>query len=207
MVYLYALDVTTLVPDLAHYEGVIPQSRLEALAQRPGKEQLLGLGAELLFQRAVSRHLRGHPLPALREADENGKPRLTGAPDFHFNLSHSGYWAVCAVSDAPVGVDIQEVRSVNPNLSRKFSAAEQQELMTLPDHKRADRFFQLWVLKEAYAKCTGLGLLCPFRSFEGVAPGPGYSSTLVDFPVGHHYLAVCVQAEQAPDVNVIIMPA
>lgn len=207
MVYLYALDVTALVPDLAHYESVIPQSRLKALALRPGKEQLLGLGAELLFQRAVCRHLRGHPVPAHREADENGKPFLPGGGDFHFNLSHSGYWAVCAVSDAPVGVDIQEVRSVRPDLSRKFTPAEQQELLSLPDHKRADRFFQLWVLKEAYAKCTGQGLLCPFRSFEAVAPGPGYSSALVDFPTGNHYLAVCVQKEEMPDVNVVIMPA
>lgn len=207
MIYFYAMDVSTLDPDLSSYTGVIPQSRLDLLSRRPPREQLLGLGAELLFQRAVRRHQRGCPLPAAREEGENGKPFLPGAEGFHFNLSHSGHWAVCAVADVPVGADVQEVRTVSPGLSRKFTAAEQAELLRLPDSERPHRFFELWVLKEAYAKCTGQGLLCPFHSFEAAAPAPGYTSALVELPAGHHYAAVCVRAEEMEEVCVLIMPA
>ncbi|MBQ9165326.1 MAG: 4'-phosphopantetheinyl transferase superfamily protein [Oscillospiraceae bacterium] len=206
MVYLYALDVMTLDHDLDAYRDVIPESRLEQLRKRPPADQLRGLGAELLFQRAAWRHNRDLPLPAVRESDSYGKPYLPARPDFYFNLSHSGQWAVCAVADVPVGVDIQQTRAVSMALEKKFTAAEQAELNALPALQRADRFFQLWVLKEAYAKCTGTGLLCPFRSFEAVSPAPGYSAGLVEFSFGNYHLAVCVQAEELPDVRFMIMP-
>ena len=38
---------------------------------------------------------------------ENGKPYLHGYPEIHFNISHSGAYAVCALAGIPVGIDIQ----------------------------------------------------------------------------------------------------
>lgn len=39
---------------------------------------------------------------------EHGKPYLPDYSDVHFNISHSEKYVVCAVSDKPVGVDIQK---------------------------------------------------------------------------------------------------
>jgi len=39
-----------------------------------------------------------------------------------------------------------------------FSPVEQARLATLPRRRRAEHFFEQWVLKEAYVKATGNGL-------------------------------------------------
>lgn len=207
MVYLYALDTPQLNPSLAAYRGTVPESRLYQLSALPQRERMLGLAAELLFQRAVKRHCPAVPLPVARDKAENGKPYLLGCPDFHFNLSHSGLWAVCAVADAPVGVDIQQERPVPSKLSRKFTSAEQRQLQAVSLEQHDQLLFDLWVEKESYIKCTGQGLLCPFRSFEAAAPAPGYSVQLVEFPAGGYHLAVCVQSEEPSTVQLLIMPS
>lgn len=207
MIYLYAMDTLKLEPELAAYRGVVPESRLYQLSVLPRQEQRLGLAAELLFQRAVKRHCPGVPLPVSRDKGENGKPYLLGCPDFHFNLSHSGLWAVCAVAGGPVGVDIQQERPIRVKLGRKFSHAEQQALSELAGEEQTRRFFDLWVMKEAYTKCTGQGLLCPLKSFEADSPAPGYATQLVDFPGGNYHVAVCVREPQPSPVQLLIIPS
>ena len=206
MIYLYAMDILRLEPTLDSYRGMVPESRLYQLSVLPQREQQLGLAAELLFQRAVRRHCREMPLPVSRDKAPGGKPYLLGRPDFHFNLSHSGVWAVCAVADAPVGVDIQQLRPVTVKIERQFSPAEQQRLLALSGEERTEELFDLWVQKEAFIKCTGEGLTRSLRGFEAEHPEPGYSTQLVEFPAAGYHLAVCVQEEVPSEVQLIIMP-
>ena len=76
---------------------------------------------------------------------EHGKPCLQEHPHWHFNLSHSGEWAVCALSDAPIGVDIEQWRSMDyERLARRwFSPGEVQALTELPLSERQSFFFRL----------------------------------------------------------------
>ena len=39
------------------------------------------------------------------------KPLLLGYENIHFDLSHCGHWIVCAVSDSPIGIDIEKIES------------------------------------------------------------------------------------------------
>ena len=206
MIYIYALDILKLEPTLESYRGIVPESRLYQLSVLPQREQKLGLAAELLFQRAVRRHCREMPLPVSRDKGPNGKPYLLGRPDFHFNLSHSGVWAVCAVADAPVGVDIQQLRPVTVKIEQRFSSLEQQRLLAMSGEEQTELLFDLWVQKESYIKCTGEGLQCSLKSFEAENPGPGFSTQLVEFPAAGYHLAVCVQEEAPSEVQMIIMP-
>lgn len=207
MVTLYTLDTTRLNPNLTSYRGLIPDARMTQLSGLPQPAKALGLAAELLFQRAVQRHCPQISLPALRVPGPGGKPYLPGCPAFHFNLSHSGLWAVCAVADTPVGVDIEQVRPVSLKLSRKFSPQEQQAIFQAPPQVQLPLFFDLWVQKEAFTKCTGQGLLCPFSRFQGADPDPRYRVQLVEFPDPSYRLAVCVQDTQLPPVQLVMMPA
>ena len=58
--------------------------------------------------------------------DDHGKPVLQDHPHLHFSLSHSGEWAVCALSDTPVGVDVERIRPIDAaRLVNRWLPAEQ----------------------------------------------------------------------------------
>ncbi|MBQ3090144.1 MAG: 4'-phosphopantetheinyl transferase superfamily protein [Oscillospiraceae bacterium] len=192
---IYTLDCRQLAGREADWLLQVPEGRQARILARAPQDHLPSLGAELLFQYAVSRHRPDLPLPALREEDPLGKPFLPGHPEFHFSLSHSGHWALCAFAPVPVGADLQQVRPVRPGLARRFTAAERRELADLSPEDYNRRLFQLWTLKEAYAKCTGQGLLCPFGSFEAVCPGAGFSSALLEGPEEGYYAALCLKTK------------
>ena len=206
MITIYAMDIMTLDPDLEVYRQAIPRGRLDHICSLPGRAHLLSLAAELLFQRSVRRHCRGVPTPVERDVLPNGKPYLLGRPDFHFNLSHSGVWAVCAVADVEVGVDIQQYRGVSGKLVRRFTNAEQQMLDSVEGEEKMRLLFEIWVRKEAFLKCTGEGLTRSTRSFEAMDPGGGYVTQMVDFPVPGYQLGVCTREEEAEEAQLIIMP-
>lgn len=88
---------------------------------------------------------------------EHGKPTLIGHPDIHFNLSHCHEAVVCAVSDRPVGVDVESVGRYRESLVRyTMSEAEQQAIRESDDPPLT--FTRLWTMKEARLKLTGEGL-------------------------------------------------
>jgi 4'-phosphopantetheinyl transferase len=91
-----------------------------------------------------------------------GKPALAGADRLRFNLSHSGRYALLAVTEgAEVGVDIEHVRPLSDMealAERVFSAAERAALAAVPADRRAEAFFAGWTRKEAYIKARGEGI-------------------------------------------------
>ena len=124
-----------------------------------------------LLALAVRETWRLSPLPEIARR-EGGKPYFPGHEGLHFNLSHSGDLALCALDSAPVGVDVQIVREWRPGLpARVCSGAELDWLEGQPDLWSA--FTLLWTLKEARVKCTGQGLRRPPREISVPLLEPG----------------------------------
>lgn len=100
--------------------------------------------------------LLGSPAKILRT--DEGKPYIEGNPLF-FSISHSGTRGVIAVSDRPVGVDL-EVYSMRPheNVLKSFCADEQAEILTEAD------FLKHWTVREAYVKMHGKTLAQTLKS-------------------------------------------
>ena len=86
-------------------------------------------------------------------ANEFGKPYSKNA-DVQFSVSHSGDAVICAVSDNPVGIDIEKIREVRFGIAQRFATAQELEYIG----ENTERFFEIWTLKEAYFKCIGTGL-------------------------------------------------
>lgn len=116
------------------------------------------------------------PLPEIA-LHEGGKPYFPGHPGLHFNLSHSGDLALCALDSAPVGVDVQLVKERRPSLPRRAcSGSELAWLEEQPDFWSA--FTLLWTLKEARVKESGRGLPPDLRNIR--APLPSEQPVLLD---------------------------
>ncbi len=94
-----------------------------------------------------------------------GKPQVAG---IEFNLSHSGDLVIYAVSDRPVGIDIEKIRSMDLAgiVQRFFAASEFAAWQKLPIAEQEAAFFRVWTIKEAYLKAIGTGLHTPLSDVE-----------------------------------------
>jgi len=119
---------------------------------------------------------------------EHGKPEIVDFPR-QFSLSHSGDYVLCAVSDRPIGADIQQLQT-NADLrklaDRFCPETERDAVLQAADETTQRRiFFRFWTRREAYAKLTGeslptvLGSPLP-ESLEWItiAPPPGYAAAI-----------------------------
>ena len=69
-------------------------------------KKILTLACGLLLIKALKAAAPEFLPPLDISCGKDGKPELVGSGIF-FNLSHSGNYAACAVSDSPIGLDIQ----------------------------------------------------------------------------------------------------
>jgi 4'-phosphopantetheinyl transferase len=92
------------------------------------------------------------------------------AEPLHFSLSHTDGFVACAVSPCErVGIDVEATDRPAAYLeiaSAFFSTAELADLMSLPPAQQKERFFDIWTLKEAYAKARGMGLQLRLDQFS-----------------------------------------
>jgi phosphopantetheine--protein transferase-like protein len=117
---------------------------------------------------------------------ENGKPYFEGNP-LYFSLSHTEGIAVCAISDAPVGVDIERIRAKKIESIKRIAA----RLFNEKENKYLDlynydlsAFYEIWVRKEAMVKRTGIGI-------KGMNDADSCSPEVLSATLGDYVLAVC----------------
>lgn len=127
------------------------------------------LGYERLFPQNKDPEQLLEVLDASLEKGPYGKPYLTEYPEIHFNISHSGGWAVCALASMPCGVDIQERRSIRSRrmVERTMNAREQRQILEAEDS--TGEFIKLWTYKESCIKLSGEGLHRDIKTLKAPA--------------------------------------
>lgn len=123
------------------------RARLAALHHEDDRRR--SMAAEWLLIYAAGRE--GFSAPLAVTVGEHGKPHIDG---LHFSISHSGDMVACAVSDRPVGLDIQQRRQAGEGLRERIAN---------PDDMAAEPL-TLWCDKEAVLKLPGCGLARPMNS-------------------------------------------
>jgi 4'-phosphopantetheinyl transferase len=125
--------------------------------------------------RAVLRNLLGEvtgvsPTEIAFAHGPYGKPFLAGISGPHFNVSHSGRWALIGFSERrPIGVDIEFMRAADDELKLArsfFSDAEYLHLAGLEATARLQAFYRIWTCKEAVLKAYGAGIAEHLKNFS-----------------------------------------
>lgn len=140
------------------------QKKIEAFRFQSGKA--LSLGAGLLLDYGLFRYgLRERDVAIAYGADE--KPYLRDFPKIHFNLSHSGMLAMAAFAGREIGCDVEQVKSPDMRVARRFFAPEEVEVLekTREEAERSEIFYRFWTLKESFLKVTGSGIRMPLDEF------------------------------------------
>ncbi|RBM20681.1 4'-phosphopantetheinyl transferase superfamily protein [Streptomyces sp. PT12] len=131
------------------------------------------LGGRLLARHALSQVAGGDPADWRFLPGPHGKPRADPAGP-HFNVSHTAGMVACVVSaHHRCGVDVERTRMLPEALtalSRHLAPAERDALAEVPPERRSAEAAAYWVLKEAYLKGLGVGLLRALDSFAFTPP-------------------------------------
>ncbi len=134
------------------------QYRLQRVAQTDGmsasehKQLISANGLDLA--RSMLSELSAVPAQQITiQTGEHGKPFTPDVP-YHFNISHSGKYILCAVDDTPIGVDIEKPRAYNDRVAKRICTDEEYRYID----GDSVRFLEVWTRKEAYAKHIGIGL-------------------------------------------------
>lgn len=115
--------------------------------------------SHLALRQRLSQCLGMAPSSVQIRTTEHGKPFLDGHP-IHFNMSHSGDWALIGTHPSQVlGVDIEVEHKVEDLVTlaqHNYTADEFAELQAAGNRQQA--FFTCWTRKEACLKALGSGL-------------------------------------------------
>ena len=120
MTRIFIADVSCI--DIEAFLGkVSPARREKTLRLSKDDDKRRSLGAEMLLIKAAGRD--DYVL------SKNEKPYFPDNEVF-FSLAHCGDYAVCAVSDVPVGVDIELPRAGGSSLAKRFFRHDEAALVS-----------------------------------------------------------------------------
>lgn len=99
---------------------------------------------------------------------ENGKPYLEGYDNISFNISHSGEYAVLVYHESPnpIGIDIQQIRTLHEGMKKRILHEKEQIPANLTSEEEIVYLNRIWSIKESYVKMTGDGLALDFRKIR-----------------------------------------
>ena len=165
MLSVYETDTAPLCDDELFERLILevkPSRRKKIEKLRRKRDKRLSLAAGLLLKKALADHGIDYD-EVIITVDENGKPSIPGS-GLHFNLSHSDEKVLCAVSDRPVGCDVEKIEEIDIKIAKRFFAEEEYKIIAVSDDSQTE-FYRIWTMKESFSKAIGLGLKLPLDSF------------------------------------------
>ncbi len=143
----------TIENDTENKDDILSLYRKNKVAKlKDAHDKKLSILAEMLLLYGMDELNIKHNYPLEFTLNEQGKPCVMEKDNLFFNLSHSGDMAVCAISDKPVGVDVEKItRDCSSAVDRYFTCSERR----ISEDKGTS---YIWTRKEAVAKADGRGI-------------------------------------------------
>lgn len=128
--------------------------------------------------------------------DQNGKLYLSNS-DIYLNLSHSGSYVIAAISDAPVGVDVERINN-NHKIKEliKYVLDDKETNEFNKSQNQIKDFYLMWTKKESYIKCIGKGLSAGMSTIN-ISKLKDYRFKCFDKE--NHQFAICYKAKLVTD--------
>lgn len=160
-------DIRELTEDAAQTViGMMDETRRRRVADIAGEDdRKRTIAGELLVRRMLAQSLGCAEKDVPLQWDELGKPSVE-KDGVYVSVSHSGPWAVCVTADAPVGVDVEVVRSAQEKFMRRVCSEQEMAYIRSGDDGDCQRFWEIWTAKEALFKLTGKGPLLALSRFS-----------------------------------------
>lgn len=150
-----------------YVQSLSPKRRVIINNYKQHEDACRALTSVLLLKQIIKDHLGVEFSDSIVDYNNYGKAFLPDFPFFHFNISHSGQWVVCAIDETPIGIDIEQVQPIDYiGIARDcFCIEEYHELLSKSGSELGNYFYSLWTAKESYIKALGKGLSVPLDSF------------------------------------------
>jgi len=177
------------------------------------EDSLRSLYGEIIVRNFVSQHfkIKNEEIHILK--NKYGKPYIENVP-VHFNISHSGSWIACGISDQNIGIDIEKMKETNLGIAKRFFCDKEYELLiSKKEEDRMELFYLLWTLKESYIKWMGTGLSTGLDTFcfhisdnkitvtdDSFTERPHFKN----YGIEEYQLSVCSDSANLPDEVEII---
>lgn len=160
MVKIYCADINLLPDEITCFYKFVSKERLEKIN---AKKRLVDKKRSLLAGLLIYKNICNDVNMLKESVNEFGKPEINGCKNF--SISHSGDYVIMAVSDFPVGADIELHKDDDYlRLSKVAFCSEEEKYISNSTSKKED-FFKLWTLKESYMKALGRGFNLSPKSF------------------------------------------
>lgn len=167
---VFVMSVPALIEEATLHQllRLLPPDRQDKINRFHHKaDAYRSLLAEVLVRKIIGERTGLANSQILFRYSSYGKPELASDLRLFFNISHSGQWIACAVHDAEVGIDVEQIKPIDLSVARRFfSAEEYEQLENEPPEGRLKLFYDFWTLKESYVKLIGQGLSIPLDSFS-----------------------------------------
>lgn len=167
---IYAVKVTDITDEkISKISTVIdPYKRYKIEKFINKKDKIMCLVGEILIRLVIGKELRIKNLDIVFERNRYGKPYLKDHPYFHFNISHSGEYVLCAIDNKHIGIDVEKIKTMEyEDIAKNFFTEEENNYIFNEQLQDGlSRFYEIWTLKESYVKCCGQGLSIPLKSFS-----------------------------------------
>ena len=183
------------------YNIISPQRRAHVDEAKNPKTRCERLGATHLLEKMLwENHLER---PYEYTYNESGRPLLVRPEGMQFSISHSDFLAVCAISDGPVGIDVERQRQYDSSMVHRFFTKFDIEFLDgTKEEDQARKFTEVWTFKEAVAKMMDRPLMqvlqwVDFDEYCDCSKGE-INWTKQGFEFQDFYITLCYEQKRQP---------
>lgn len=143
-----------------------PEKQIQIYNFKFDIDKKLSLISDLFVQYIMCKILGLNIVDLFFKKNVYGKPYLVGFPYANYNISHTRNAIVIGLSENPIGVDIEKIKTIDLKIAEKFFNKNELNYIFSNNKEQDKLFYEIWTKKEAYIKWIGKGFSIPLDAFD-----------------------------------------